>query len=668
MNNDTQTTDKKLTAKYTNDQLVSIANKHATESQSFWDGEYKLTKRRKENLKLYLGQQDEELDGDDADRALDNRIFSSIRTVAPYATSRITQPQVAPSSKSPSSRRFAEDMERAVFIKAENEKVREKTKFALEDAIINRAGYLKVRYDAVRRNFCAVEYIPAESIIASKRARPFEEPPFYRHVLEKSVEDLITMFPDMKESILEAFNLEENAPIEDMLKEYEVYENWLFVPDKTEGLDLVVFWTYKELFLGGAKDPNWLYGQDNFLDYHMMPFIPINVLSDGRHVIDRTSYVEQAKYLQRNVDSRSQQISKNAGLGSIGMPVVDSAALADDQSQYLTYEPDTVLELDVTNAGKTSINDVFTTWKAGSLPQFVYEDKLDSRNAIDNAFGTPNVFRGEQSNNNTATQDVLVRDQAFGRQQEIVDAIDSAMDRLYKLIAQFLLVYGGQADEDGDEDGLYEKFEFIGDDGVFDYVMLNTEDLDTKVKIRVKSGTSMPIDRAQRRATADKAAQLSMIDPLSYWEIMDETNAQKYTKRLMEYTSDPVAYMKGSEEGIFSRDAFVDIQAIKQGSEPKFREELDQEYFDYLNQYVLSGDLDNPLIDMATRSAISSFIDTQLARGQKMLGMAETQLPTPQEVNAANQQTDQLNQADMLANQNMAKQPVQQELLPSPIA
>lgn len=638
------------------DELVESLDRKIEESKSHWDGAgFNLETRTKENEKLYLGTN---IDEDDENAALDNRIFSSIRTIVPYVTTRITEPEVYPSSRSQAAKRFAQDMEKALFIHADREKVREKVKFALEDGIIRRRGYLKPRYDAVLRNFCSIEYVPAESIIIDHKAKPYEEPRYFRHLLDKSVTDLITMFPDMEKKIKEVFNIDENSPKSEYDKCYTVNEDWLMVPDKQEGIDIIVCWNYNKTYLGGARDPYWRYGQENFLDHHMMPLVFFNVLSDGRGYIDKTSFVEQAAKLQKNVDKRTAQISQNAGLGSVGMPVVDTEALADDQAQYLNYEPDTVLELDVP-AGKT-IQSVFDVWKAGPLPNYVYEDKIDSRNSIDNTFGTPNVFRGEQSKNNTLGQDVLVRDQAFGRQQEIVDVIDSGMARLYLLMAQSLLVYGGQETENGE----YETFEFMGEDGEFDYIMINTQELDTKIKIRVKSGTSMPIDRAQRRATADKAAQQKMIDPLTYWEIMDEGNAEKYAKRFMDFTADPATFIKDTEENAFNRDAFVDIQIIKNGGTPPFREELPKEYFDYLNKYVLSGDLENPAIDQSVKPMIIQFIDQQLARGQAMLGMAETQLPTAEEVTAANQQTDQLNQADESAAQQAAKQVAQQ---PQPV-
>lgn len=656
-----QTTTKPTTApsvlNYDTDdeEWVASLDRRITKSKSFWDKEYKLDKVTKANEALYLGKQalGKDNDDEDGDISLDNRIFSSIRTIVPYVTTRITEPEVYPSSNSLKAKKFAEDLEKALFVHASNEKLKSKIKYALEDAIIRRRGYLKPRYDAVTGNFCAIEYVPAESIIIDHEAMTYEEPRYFRHLLEKSVEDLLIMFPDITDKIKEAFNLTDKPDKASLEETHTINEDWCFKPGK-DGLDLIVTWSYKKLCLGKAQDPNWRYGKSNVLDSHMMPLVPINVLNDGRKHIDKTSFVEQASLLQKNVDRRSAQISRNAGLGNVGMPVVDSAALADDQSQYLAFDEDTVLELDVSNAGKNSINDVFTTWKAGSMPQFVYDDKLDSRNGIDVAFGTPNVFRGEQSNSNTLGQDVLVRDQAFGRQQEIVDAIDLAMERLYKLIAQFLLVYGNEK----------ELFRFVGEDGLFDYILMNSEELDTSIQVQVKAGTSMPIDRAQRRATADKAAQMQMIDPLSYWEIMDEGNAEKYAKRLVEFTTDPGSFLKSTDDELFNRDAFVDIELIKNGAQPPFREDLPKEYFDHLNKYVLSGDLDNPTIAPEIKDAITQFIDMQLARGQKMLGMAQTQLPTPDEVNAANQQTDQLNQQDQAA--AVAEQKAQGAPSPSP--
>lgn len=621
--------------------LAIQQDKRVGRSKTFWNGKpYNLEQIRKANRKLYYGQQvSDNDDGEDDNLSLDNRIFSSIRTIVPYVTTRVTEPEVYPSSNTEEAKRFAEDFEKVLHIKADQEKVKIKLKFALEDAMIERGGYLKPRYDAATKNFCAVEYVPAESIILDHQAKWYEEPRYFRHLLEKSVEDLLVMFPTAKTQIYDLFKVDETSTPDKMQESHTINEDWVFMLDENNQLDLVICWSYKQVSFGCVQDPNWRYGKSNFLPNHMMPLVPINVLNDGRTWIDKTTFVEQAKYSQATIDARGRQIGDNASLGSIGMPVVDSSALADDQSQFLTYEPDTVLELDVNNAGKQSINDVFTTWKAGTLSPDVYNDKTDAVAAVQNAFGASAVNQGQETDNKTLGQDELLRDQSMGRQAEIVDAIDLATQRLYLFMAQFMLVYG-------EED---EMFKFVGENSEFDYIIMHSSELDTNAEIRVKSGTSMPVDNPQRRATANAAAEALMIDPLSYWEIMDEPNAQKYAKRLSDWkmaeAGQGPAFLSDINEELFNRDAYVDLEILKQGGTPDYRDDLPKEYFDYLNQYVLSGDLENPKIVLPVRQTISKFIDIQLARAQKMLGMAETQLPTAQDVQAHNQQVDEANGA-----------------------
>lgn len=628
--------------------FVTMVDRQVKESEDYWNNTFKLDKHTKENEKLYMGGQiSDDDDGNDPDLTLDNRIFSSIRTIVPNVTTRITEPEVYPSSLSVASKKFGEDFEKALYAKARKEKLKKKIKHALEDALVRRRGYLKLRYDVATQNFCAIDYVPAESIIMDHKAKNEEEPRYFRHLLDKSVEDLIAMFPDMESVIYTTFKLTKDSPKADLQMSRTVHEDWKFVITDAGELDLIVCWSYNKVPFGYIRDPNWRYGKENFLDNHMVPIVFFNVLNDGRTHIDRTSFVEQAKYLQKTIDRRGKQIGENAGLGNIGMPVVDSAALADDQAQYVTFEPDTVLELDVTNAGKQSINDVFTTWKAGTLSPDVYNDKTDAIGGVENAFGASNVQQGNQSDNNTLGQDELLRDNSVGRQSEIVDAIDDAMERLYPLMAQFQLVYGKED----------ELFKFVGENSEFDYIIMDSSELDTNAEIQVKSGTSMPIDNPQRRATADKASQQAMIDPLSYWEIMDEPNAQKYAKRVADWTAaqqgNNPGYMQDVQDEIFDRNAYSDIQLLKGGKQPPYRDDLDKVYFDYLNQYVMSGDLENPKIPLETRQVISQFIDIQLQRGQKMLGMAETQLPSTQDVQQYNQQTDEANAATNAAMKGM---------------
>jgi hypothetical protein len=633
-----------MIGRMTLDQYVVFNNQRIGESQSYWNGkEFGLKKAHEENQKYYHGQQ---IDEDDLDRALDNRIFSAVRSILPYVTSRITEPEISPSDGEARARKFAEDLEAALLKHARKQKVRMKMKFAVQDAMIVRRGWLKLRYDAATHNFCAVEFCPAESVIVSHKAKAYEEPPILRHVLDKTVDDLLLMFPDNETKIKEIFHIDGTTGMEEYYKSREINEDWSFMT--VDGvLDLFVTWSFRNQPLGMIQDPNWRYDDTNFLDSHMIPFIPVTILSDGRTIIDKTSFVEQAKYSQDTVDERTRQISKNAGIGATGMPVVDSRAMADDQAQFITFDPEQVLELDVKSTGVDDINKAFTTWKADPLRPEVFQDKADAREAIDNAFGTSNLQRGQESDNKTLGQDVLLRDQTQGRQQEIIDAIDLSTERLYLLMSQMLLVYGSEE----------EIFKISGKNAEFDYVIMRSDSIDTEAEISVKGGSSLPIDRPQLRATAKQAAADKMIDPRSYWEIMDQPNAEKYASRLVKYGQDPTAIISDIAEEAFNRDADVDIETVIRGGSPPYRENLTPDYFDHLKRYAMSGclDLENPNMAMEVKQALVQFINAQLARGVRMLGMAETQLPTPEDIQARNQEIAAGNEADAAAVAGAAK-------------
>lgn len=643
---------------YTGDDLVKMMSSRIDDSQVVWKGEhYHLDKTSKDNLTYYLGEQALAADMDEDDRQLDNRIFSSVQTVTTYTTSRITEPEVHPSSNTVEARKFAEDWEKSLYLKAEKEMLEEKLGYALEDAIVQRRGYLKPRYNAVTQNFCHVDYIPCESVIIDHKARPYEELRYARFCLHYSPDELMTMFPDADAAIRKVFKLPANPTRAELDKEYECYEDWLFVKGDNNELDLIVFWQYNKVAFGAMQDPNWRYGKQNFLPYHMIPLIGLNVLNDGRSWIDKTSYVEQAKYNQKTIDDRRRQIDKNAGLGSVGMPVVDSGALAEDQAENIVYDADLVLELDLENSGANSINDVFTTWKAEPLSSDVYKDRDDAIAAVENAFGASSVQQGNQTDNNTLGQDSLLLSAGQGRQQKTIKAIDKATCRAYLFISQFMLVYGTEE----------EMFETVGEDSEFDAIVMSSSEMDTKCKIRVKGGTSMPIDNQERLKMADDASQRTMIDPLTYWEIVDRPNAQKYAKRVMDYLQNPQGFMGDVDEEVFNRDAYTDIWMLKRGKQPPYRDDLTKNYFDYLNQYVLSGDLENPKVPPSLASTISQFINIQLVRGQKMLGMAETQLPTPKDVASHNQEVDAANSANSAASKGIVP-PVAGAAPPEPAA
>ena len=612
-----------LAVKLDDVKLSAVIKARSNAADKVWDGEpYQLTKIREQNQKYYSTEyvKDWNVDEGIEDIVADNRLFTSIRTIVPFVTSNITEPEVTPSNSDDLSRLFALDFEKILALHAKNQNAKAKVKIAVQDNLRGqRIGVLKWRYDA-KTDTITLEHVDPASIKLDHRARLHEEPRFLEHTQKRSIGDLIKQFPEKKQKLLEDLELAEDA--EDYLvrldDEVDITENWLFIEEDGEDT-LVVAWKYKELVLAKFKDPNFIWGGQNLLDNPMIPFIFFNFLNDGSSLVDQTSYIEQSQYLQNNYDKRSMAIAYNAKFGGIGVPVFSKGAMPSTDAAKVKFSPKQRILLDTAD-----VRGAFTTWQSGTLQSFVVEDKYDSRNSIDNIWGTPNIFRGEQSKNNTAAQDVMIRDQAEGRQSEIIDAIDVAMSRFYKILAQMIYRYY-------DKDHFYK---YVGEDGQFVRLVINQDKLAEQlgIGIDVKAGSSLPVDRAQKRASAMQLAKLDRISTLQLYKALGIENADEAYKQWVLEKNDQATLLKEVDMDNVHREAQEDLAVVIGGEVPKEREDVSNEYLKYLNDYLLTDKLkllEEKDSDAADR--VRKFISAVNEKAKAKLAKLEQQTPVGKE-------------------------------------
>lgn len=611
-------------------QLAALIDHRADSARSDWNkAPYNLTEVRESNQKLYSTEyvNDWQVDERYEDVVADNRMFTSVRTIIPFVTSQITEPEVTASDDNPLSLQFARDLEKILVLHSKQQQAKAKIKISVQDNLRGqRIGYLKLRYDA-KRNTITLEHVDPSSVIVDSKARQHEEPRFLQHTQKRTIGDLLRQFPNKKDVLLQLFELSEKA--EDyqirLDEEQEITENWLFVNEDGEDT-LVVSWKVKNEILAKFKDPNFIWGGQNILDAPMIPFIFFNTLNDGSSLIDQTSYMEQSHWLQENYDKRSMAIASNAKFGGIGVPVFSKKALPQSDAAKIQFSPLQRILLDTTD-----VRSSFTTWQAGTLQSFVVEDKYDSRNSIDNIWGTPNIMRGEQSKNNTLGQDVLIRDQAEGRQSEIIDAIDTAMARYYKILTQMIYRYF-------DEDHYYK---YVGSDGKFVRLVINQKKLAKYlgIDVNVKTGSSLPVDRAQKRAVALRLAQLNRISTLRLYKELGLENAEEAYKQWVLESRDPSTMLKDADSNQQDRAAQEDLAVVIGGEIPDERDDVTDEYLSYLNDYLLTDKLillENEDPDAASRvrdfiSAINTKAKIKLSKLENQARNQPQTPPTPPE-------------------------------------
>lgn len=595
--------------------FLDMCKRRAKEAESHWNKDENLKSVREQNNKAYLGKYVEEQLRDERyeDIYLDNRQFTSVRTIVPFLTARVTQPEVIPADETDISLYFAKDFEKSLSRHAQKQYGRAKIRMAVEDLLRGeRVGVLKWRYDA-ELDTVVLEHCAPGSVVIGKRSKQFEEPDFVRHKQKRTVGDLIKQFPHKEAQIYELFALPKSQKSRE--KECEVNEDWIWV-DTGGKKQLIVGWNYQNFLFEKTPDPNWMEKGKNIADRQMVPFVFFNFLNDGSGYIDQTSFIEQAKYLQSNYNKRGQTIAENARYAGIGVPIFAKGTIGQKDVAKVRFSPIQRILLDTQDVGKA-----FTVWQSQNLPQFIVEDKYDDRNSIDNIWGTPNIFRGEQSKNNTATQDILIRDQAEGRQSDPVDCIDDAMERFYVLEAQLMYRYF-------DAEHYYK---YLGKNGKFVKVVLTQARIreNLGIEIGITAGTSLPIDRAQKRATLMELAKMNRVGTLTLYKelgIFDDPE-QAFKEYAMEQT-DAMSLVQDAESKVFDRDAQEDLAIVIGGKIPDERDDLPETYLAYLNEYLLTDKYKFLKADEQAR--VTQFIDavTEKAR-RKMIKLSMQINPEP---------------------------------------
>lgn len=605
--------------------LAGVVERRAAKAETHWGKDpYNLTEVRKENKDLYLSEYAKRKNPEEAIFA-DNRIFVAIRSITPYLTARLTQPEITPADDSDLGLQFAKDFEKIVVQEATDARAKYKLRLAAGDLLQGqRVGWVKWSY---RDGKLHLDHIAPENILVDGDTDMFDEPFFLQERQPNmTVSQILRKFPHNRANIISWFGLTDKQGSPDwwqtLEKTKEITESWTYMddPDKDEPV-LVCIWMYQKNVLGASVDGLYKPGAKNIIDAPMTPYIWFNFLSDGSSKIDETSFLEQARWSQKGYERIGQAINDNTTFGTSGVPVFAKDALDDDDVPKVRFAPDKRIVLDLKKTGATRIEDAFTTWQATAVQNYVLEDKQDQRNNVDNTFGTPSIFRGEKSDSNTLGQDTILRDQSEGRLQEPVDSIDLGMMRFFLLEAQFIWRYFTEDD----------YYQFEGDDGGFEQVMLTNEKLrkNAGMGIRVQGGTNLPIDRSQRIATIMALFKINKAPTLQAYKILGVfDDPDKAYKEYLQELADPAAALADADKAMFSREAYEDLYTVIGGKVPDEHDDYDPAYIQFTTDYLNSNKF--RLLTPQQQQSVTAFVQMVEAQAQLKLAKMQSQQPVAQ--------------------------------------
>lgn len=574
-----------LTLELTDDDLSKMLISSLEQDRAHWNKKpWNLQETDLNNTNFLLGDQ---LDNKRSmlDPIVDNRLFSSTRAILSYATGQLAKPDIIPSRGDEIYLKGARDTGSALYQHAADEKVDFKVRASVMNLISRKRGGLKLRWDPnVGLNGDIVtEVWNPEDIIIDRYAGYLQNPAKIYHRIRCSIDELCARFPDKDQQIKQAFEVRRGvySQVSKMVTYFECWFTYTSADGKPkEGVCWFV--QEKKLILDKMPNPNWVYMKShkkemeaNVMSIPPKPFISFNYINTGHSYIDETCLVEQAMPLQIALNNRLRQISDNADYVN-GRWVYSKKAFGDEDARKLINKGSKTLA----GVDREDVSNALMNVAPNQLGAWVENTVYDYRNEIDGMMGTPSQFKGSQPDSkDTLGRDLMIKQQAGALQDDLVRSISMGMEEYYKILLQMMRVY--YTDD--------YWFQTKGGDGKYEFILLNGEKLDTNVKVSVQVDSTLPLDKASIRATAMELSTTNKIDYRTLMEDLGLPDPDVRTERYLKSVIDPINYLKSTVRVQVNADAESDIELLTMNKTPEERDNYDEAYFNYFNDYMASN-------------------------------------------------------------------------------
>jgi hypothetical protein len=536
--------------------ITKNLNDRVQDSKDYWNSKkgYNLDAVRKQNVAWHLGDHYKGITlYKHQIPYLENEIFVGIEAIISYVCSRTPESETAPGSDSVGSKVLATDL--ASYHKAHSQKfgLARIMEGAVRNMLLKRVGIIGLRFDPSYGAHGEIipEIIDPDHVVFDKTARLGENPRFIRINREASTEELLARWPEKEKDILKELGIQRQTLKQ--LSQINAYHEVWFTDYSTGKPVEAVAWYIGGLCLEKSKDPNWFEDKSqNFLDQPVKPFVMFNFINDGSKMIDQTTPVEQAGPLQDLLNKRGRQIMENADHAN-PKEIYAGGAITKDDAENITSDVDQKIILADT---VTDIRQVVMQIQGQMLPNYVIQDKTDIRNTLHAILGTPPQFSGTgDSEHETLGQDLMQKNQASARQDQIVRAVEASMDKYFNLLTQMMKVYYDEAHD----------VAIDGGDGQYDFISMHSNKIEKEASVSVRAGTSLPFDKQREQAVALQLAQQDKIAPYDLYTMLDMPNPQKLYDNWMKYKTDPTSLSSEIDKDMANRSAYIEFIEIMDG-------------------------------------------------------------------------------------------------------
>lgn len=568
-------------------------------------------------------------------RYQDNRLFPSARAILSYATGQLAKPDLTPSRGDEMYLKGARDTGAALYQDSADDHVDLQVRAAVLNLISRKRAYLKLRYDpTVGENGKVIsENCNPEDIILCRYSGYMKNPAKIYHRLRCSVDELCARFPDKEAEIKDAFSIKRGV-YSQTSRMITYFECWFTYTGEDRRPKEGVCWFIheKHLILDKMPNPNWVYFknrkkevQANVTNLPPKPFVIFNHINTGHSAIDETCLIEQAVPLQKMLNKRLRQIGENADYVN-GRWVYSKKAFGDEDARKLINKGARTLA----GVDREDVTNSLMNVAPNQLGQWVENTIYDYRNEIDGIMGTPAQFKGsDPKSNDTLGRDLMIKQQAGALQDDLVRSVTVAMAEYYKIKLQMWRSYY--------TDDYY--FQTKGGDGKYEFILINSEKMDTNVKVSVQVDSTLPLDKASIRATAMQLWQAgNAIAIKDLYEFLGLPDPDILAEHYLNSQLDPVNYLQSIKSDEINSEAESDIQLLIADNTPEERDNYDQGYFDYFNKFMASNRFakiqgpktkDNPTGNPQAAQRITMFLIAVQHAMMQSLQLQESIAPPP---------------------------------------
>ncbi len=594
--------------------LIDNINERINDSKTYYDDSngFNLTQKRSLNLRMYLGVQvDASAYYEQEEPYIENQLRRMVDSIVSYATARTPTCTVTPGSDSAEAKKFASNLEKAINAHSIEWDLRGLVEIGVRSWLMNQAAYIGLEFDPDYGE--NGEIIPSikscDELVVDKYARYGENPGFLADFELHSVEDLVARYPEKKDKIFESMGIQRVGK-KNLTREVVIRKVHFTYYDKDLKPQEAVAVYYDDVLLAKYKDINWLHNRPNFLKAPRKPIIPLNVVNDGKHWVDFSSFIDDAITMQKLLNVRGRQISLNADRSN-GTVVVDAkkSGLTREDVENWTRGANQALYLKKAK-DNARIPDMVTVIPGQDLKEFVTADKQDMRNQMGVLMHVPVDQSGSDLSGDDPTlgETLIKKNDAQGTIDMLIRAVDRWMYHYFNFLAQMMFVW-------------YTKdhsFPLLENDGSFERIVIKRYYFEDGMQVSARASSTIAFDKNREQAMALHFADKQQIAMVDAYRIVGFENPQRLYDNWVKQQHSPFELAKDINDAYDSTEAYAEFLDFINGKEPPKRINVDKDYILTLRKLMINDKFLDPKLDSKYRNAFikryNEYLDSFLLR------------------------------------------------------